>query len=211
MTSMLFQGERAMATDNKSLGRFILDGIPPAPRGVPQVEVSFDVNADGILNVTAKDKATNKTQSIRIEASSELNEEDIEKMRKDAEVHSDEDSKRRELADARNLSDQTLYTAEKAIKDNKDKIPEEIKKEVEEKIEEVKKTKDREEVATIKEKTEQLITAMQKIGEHIAKNEPAASDKKEEGSTEEKTDETVHDVEAEEKEEEKGDENESGK
>ncbi len=209
----VLQGERAMASDNKSLGRFILDGIPPAPRGVPQVEVSFDIDADGILNATAKDKVTNKTQSIRIEASSELKEEDIEKMRKDAEAHSDEDLKRRELAETRNLSDQAIYTAEKAIKDNSDKISEEVKKEVEEKIKEVKEIKEKDDVSVLKEKTEQLSTVMQKIGEDIAKNTSETSDQKQTDNTsQQKTEEKIHDVETEEekdKDENKDDDNKS--
>ncbi len=198
----VLQGERAMATDNKSLGRFILDGIPPAPRGVPQVEVSFDVDADGILNVTAKDKVTNKTQSIRIEASSELKEEDIEKMQKDAEAHSDEDQKRRELAEARNLSDQAIYTAEKAVKDNSDKISDEVKKEVEEKVKEVKEVKDKDDLSVLKEKTEQLSVTMQKIGEEVAKNTP---EQKQADDSSQKTEEKIHDVEAEDEKKEDND------
>lgn len=163
------QGERPMAQDNKSLGRFILDGIPPAPRGVPQVEVTFDVDANGILSVTAKDKATGKENSIRIEGSSGLSEEEIEKMKADAETHADEDKKKKEIVDAKNLADATIFTAEKAIKENKDKVTEETQKLVNEKIEEVKKVKEGNDLDVIKKATEELSTAMQKIGEDIQK------------------------------------------
>lgn len=165
----IVQGERAMAADNKSLGQFILDGIPPAPRGVPQVEVAFDVDANGILNVRAKDKTTGKEQSIRIEASSGLSDTDIEKMKNDAEAHSAEDQKKREAAENRNQADQMIYTAEKALKDNADKIPEEIKKGVEEKIAALKTVKETEDVAAVKTALEALSTEMQKIGEHMMK------------------------------------------
>lgn len=134
------QGERAMAGDNKSLGRFVLDGIPPAPRGLPQVEVTFDVDANGILAVKAKDKATNKEQSIRIEASSGLSDADIEKMRKDAEVNADSDKTKVELASVRNEAEQTVYAARKALTDlsaqagNKDKVPAELETVINEKL-----------------------------------------------------------------------------
>lgn len=189
----IVQGERAMAADNKSLGRFILDGVPPAPRGVPQIEVTLDVDANGILNVTAKDKATNKSQSIRIEASSELTEEDIERMQKDAEEHSGEDAKKKELVEARNLADQVLYTAEKALKDHVEKIPEDVKQNVEEKIKELKESRDSEEVTKIKTATEALSTEMQKIGEVMQQD---ASQSKTTGEA--AASDTVHDVEAEE-------------
>jgi molecular chaperone DnaK len=117
------QGERAMASDNKSLGKFVLDGIPPAPRGLPQVEVTFDVDANGILTVKAKDKATNKEQSIRIEGSSGLSDQDIERMRKDAESNAASDKQKVELAEARNTADQAVYTSRKALADNKGKVP----------------------------------------------------------------------------------------
>jgi molecular chaperone DnaK len=116
------QGERPMSADNKSLGRFVLDGIPPAPRGVPQVEVTFDVDSNGVLKVTAKDKATGKEQSIKIEASSGLTDADIERMQKDAEEHASEDAKKKELIDTRNIAEQMVYTAEKSLKDYSDKI-----------------------------------------------------------------------------------------
>jgi molecular chaperone DnaK len=183
----IVQGEREMATDNKSLGRFVLDGIPPAPRGMPQVEVSFDIDANGILNVKAKDKASGKEQSVKIEARSSLSKDDIEKMRKDAELHADEDKKKKELIETRNLADQLIYTAEKAVKDAGDKVSAEIKTGVETKITDLKKVKDGTDGAAIKAATEALSTEMQKIGTAMnAANQanqkpPEAEQKKDEG------------------------------
>jgi len=171
------QGERAMAADNKSLGRFILEGIPPAPRGMPQIEVSFDVDANGIVSVTAKDKTTGKTQSIRIEASSGLSEEEINKMTKEAEQNQEEDNKKRENAEARNLADQMIYTAEKSLKDNADKISDDIKKDVEDKVNNLKGVKDSGAAEEIKSATEALSQSMQKIGESIAKTGQTAENK----------------------------------
>jgi molecular chaperone DnaK len=149
------QGEREMAADNKSLGRFILSGIPPAPRGVPQVEVTFDVDANGILNVKAKDKATGKEQSIRIEASSGLSDEEIERMRKDAEMNADKDRAKKELIEARNIAETLIYSTEKAIKDVGEGVSEEEKKTVADKIEALKKVKDGEDKEAIKKATEE--------------------------------------------------------
>jgi len=161
----VLQGERPMATDNRSLGRFILDGIPPAPRGVPQIEVTFDVDVNGILTVTAKDKATNKTQSIRIEGSIGLSKEEIERMKKEAELYAQEDAKKRELVEVRNLADNLIYQSEKNLREAGEKIPPEIKKEIEEKIEDLKKIKDSDNIEEIKEKTTRLSQEIQKIGE----------------------------------------------
>ena len=158
------QGERAMAADNKSLGRFNLDGIPPAPRGTPQVEVSFDIDANGILTVKAKDKTTNKEQSIRIEGSSGLSEADIEKMRKDAEQNADADTKKRELVEAQNAADQVIYAAEKALREHGDKVSEDIKKNVQEKIDALKSARGGSDAAAIKSAAEALSTAMSTIG-----------------------------------------------
>ncbi len=167
------QGERAMAADNKSLGRFILDGIPPSPRGMPQVEVSFDVDANGILSVKAKDKATNKEQSIRIEARSGLSKEDIERMQKDAEAHATEDQKKRDVAEAKNIAEQMIYTAEKAIKDNGEKVSDEIKSGVQAKVAELKTAKDGGDIEAMKKATEALSTEMSKIGEAMSKANPS--------------------------------------
>lgn len=163
------QGERPMAADNKSLGRFILDGIPPAPRGMPQIEVSFDVDANGILSVTAKDKASGKTQSIRIEASSGLSKDEIEKMQKDAELHAEEDAKKKDAADVKNTADMMIFTAEKGLKDGGDKVPAEVKTSVEAKIAELKTAKEGSDLDAIKKATEALSTEMMKIGEAMQK------------------------------------------
>jgi len=171
----VLQGERPMAADNKTLGRFILDGIPPAPRGIPQVEVSFDIDANGILSVKAKDKATGKEQSIRIEASSGLSKDEIEKMKKDAEAHADEDKKKKDLIEVRNMADTLMYTTEKALRDAGDKVSADEKKPVEEKIEALKKVKDTEDVEAIKKATEELSTEAQKIGEKLYKAASASA------------------------------------
>jgi len=163
------QGERALSADNKSLGKFVLDGIPPAPRGVPQIEVTFDVDANGILNVKAVDKASGKEQSIRIEASSGLSDEDIEKMTKDAEDNEEADKKKTEMIEGKNIAEQTIYAAEKAITEAGDKATDEIKTPINEKIEELKKVKDGEELEAIKTATAALSTEMQKIYEAVQK------------------------------------------
>jgi molecular chaperone DnaK len=159
------QGERQMATDNKSLGRFILDGVPPAPRGMPQVEVTFDVDANGILNVTAKEKTSNKSQSIRIEAGSGLTDADIKRMQEDAEKYADEDKKKKEAVDIKNTAEMIMYSAEKSLKDAEGKIDEALKTEVQGKIDALKVVKDGGDVDAIKKATEELSSAMSKIGE----------------------------------------------
>ncbi len=167
----IVQGERAMAGDNKSLGRFILDGIPPAPRGMPQVEVTFDIDANGILSVKAKDKTTNKEQSIRIEASSGLSKEDIDKMQQDAAQHEADDKKKREVVEAKNFAEQLIYTSEKALKDAGDKIPAEIRAGVEGKVTDLKNVKDGQDLDIIKKNTEALSTEIQKIGQYMNQNQ----------------------------------------
>jgi molecular chaperone DnaK len=187
------QGERPLAADNKSLGRFILDGIPPAPRGVPQVEVTFDVDANGVLNVTAKDKTSGKVQSIRIEASSGLSDDDIKRMQQDAEAHADEDKKKMELIEVKNMADSMVHTAEKSLKDAGEKVPADIRKEIEDAMNDVKAARAGDNMDTIKKASETLSDKMMKIGEamktandNAAQAEPAATDtaseeKKEEG------------------------------
>ncbi len=160
----VLQGERPMAADNKSLGKFILDGIPPAPRGVPQIEVTFDIDANGIMKVTAQDKATGRSQHITITASSGLSDSEVEKMRKDAEAHAEEDRKRRELIEVRNNADNTVYAAEKAMREFGDKVPDYIKTEVEKKVADVKKAAEGDDVAVIRSETEALGQVIQKIG-----------------------------------------------
>jgi molecular chaperone DnaK len=161
----VLQGERPMAADNKSLGRFILDGIPPAPRGMPQVEVTFDIDANGILSVTAKDKASGKEQSIKITGSTGLSKEEVEKMTKEAEVHAQEDNEKKEKIEARNHADALIFTAEKALKDAGDKVPGEVKTEVEDKIKALKDILDSGNKEEIEAKTKELSDTMQKIGE----------------------------------------------
>ena len=158
------QGERPMAKDNKSLGRFILDGIPPAPRGIPQIEVTFDIDADGILNVSAKDKATGREQSITITASSGLSESEIEQMIKEAERYAEEDRKLRDLQEARNQADSTVYSAEKLLRDYGDRLPEDAKKRTQEKIDEVRKTMDSNDAARIRSATDDLMREVQQLG-----------------------------------------------
>lgn len=176
------QGERAMAGDNKSLGRFILDGIPPAPRGMPQIEVTFDVDANGILNVTAKDKATGKANSIKITASSGLSKEEVEKMKQEAAAHEAEDKTKKEGIEAKNSAEQLIYGSEKALKENKDKIPAELVTSIEEKINALKTAKDGNDTAAIKTASETLSAEISKIGEHMAKNAQAQPDQTPPGS-----------------------------
>lgn len=159
------QGERPMAADNKSLGRFILDGIPPAPRGMPQVEVTFDVDANGILQVKAKDKTSGKEQSIRIEASSGLTDEDIKRMQTEADAHAEEDKKKKELAEEKNLADTLVHTAEKSLRDAEGKIGDDIKSDVQAKIDAVKTARNGDDSSAIKAASEALSDAMMKIGE----------------------------------------------
>ena len=170
------QGERAMSADNKSLGKFMLDGIPPAPRGMPQVEVTFDIDASGILTVKAKEKTTGKEQSIRIEGSTGLSKADIEKMAADAEAHAADDAKRKELVEARNIADQAVYAGEKAIKEHGEKAGAEVVKEVQDKIDALKTARGSEDIGTIKTATESLSSALSKIGEAMAKQTSPPSD-----------------------------------
>jgi len=176
----VLQGEREMATDNRTLGRFVLDGIPPAPRGVPQIEVTFDIDANGILNVKAVDKATNKEQKITITASSGLSKEEIEKMQKDAEAHAEEDKKKREAIEIRNAAETLVYSSEKALKDAGDKVKQETGKEVTEKIEAVKEALKGDNNDKIKETADKLSETIQKVGQELygAQTGPENKDKK---------------------------------
>lgn len=168
----IVQGERAMATDNKSLGRFVLDGIPPAPRGIPQVEVTFDVDANGILNVKAKDKASGKENTIRIEASTGLSKDDIERMKKEAEAHEGEDKKKKELIEVRNTADQAIYTAEKSLRENKDKLSAELVAAVETAMGALRLSKDKDDMDVIKTDTDALSMELAKVHDEISKANP---------------------------------------
>ncbi len=161
----VLQGERPMAVDNKTLGRFILDGIPPAPRGVPQVEVTFDIDTNGILNVTAKDKASGKEQSIKITGSTGLSKEEVEKMTKEAELHAKEDEEKKGKIEARNHADALIFTAEKSLKDGGDKVDPAVKTEVEEKMKALKDILDSGSKEELETKTKELSESLQKIGE----------------------------------------------
>ena len=169
VTIRVFQGEREMAADNKMLGQFDLVGLPSAPRGVPQVEVTFDIDANGIVNVTAKDKATNKEQQIRIQASGGLSDADIEKMVKDAELHAAEDKQRRELVDAKNQAESMIHTAEKSLADHGDKVAEADKSTIESAVAALKSALEGEDVEAIKARTNELVQASMKLGEAMYK------------------------------------------
>ncbi len=172
----VLQGERPMAKDNRSLGKFILDGLAPAPRGLPQIEVKFDIDASGILTVVATDKATGKTQSIKVQGSIGLSKEDIEKMKKEAEINAVEDQKKKELIEVRNMADNLVYASEKSIKDNEDKITPELKSEIQAKVEDLKKIKDSDNINDIRTKSEELSAVLQKIGEQVYKQQPAGGE-----------------------------------
>ncbi|TET51371.1 MAG: molecular chaperone DnaK, partial [Dehalococcoidia bacterium] len=163
----VLQGERPMAADNRTLGRFMLDGVLPAPRGVPQIEVTFDIDANGILNVSARDKGTGKEQKITITASSGLSKEEVEKMRREAEQHSAEDAKRREEIEVRNSADSLAYTAEKTLRDYGDKIPADVKQEIDTKIAGVKSALQGQDIESIRSAVQELSQAMQKVGASV--------------------------------------------
>ncbi len=186
VTIRIAQGERPLFKDNKLLGQFDLDGIPPAPRGVPQIEVTFDIDANGILNVTAKDKATGKVQSISITGSSGITKEEKERMVNDAEKHAAEDMRKKELIEAKHMADSLVYSTEKALRDAGDKITTDVKKEVEEKIEAVNKLKDSDDKESIQKATQELSQVSQKIGEAMYKAQEAQK------TEEPKAEETSH-------------------
>jgi molecular chaperone DnaK len=173
VTIRVFQGEREMASDNKLLGQFDLVGIPPAPRGMPQVEVTFDIDANGIVNVTAKDKATNKEQQIRIQASGGLSDADIDKMVKDAEVHAAEDKKRRELVDAKNQGEAMVHSAEKSVAEYGDKVSSADKSAIEAAVVALKSALEGDDVEAIKARTNDLVQASMKLGEAMYKAQGA--------------------------------------
>jgi molecular chaperone DnaK len=209
VTIRVFQGEREMAADNKLLGQFDLVGIPPAARGMPQIEVTFDIDANGIVNVSAKDKSTGKEQQIRIQASGGLSDDEIERMVKEAEENAEEDKKKRESVDTKNQADSLINETEKNLKEHSDKVPEEDKNKITVDIEELKKVKDGDDMEAIKAKTEALVQSSMKLGEAIYKQDPQAGAPQPDPSGEEpssdKKDEKVVDAEFEEVEEDKKD------
>jgi len=198
------QGEREMANDNKSLGRFVLDGIAPSPRGVPQIEVSFDIDANGILHVTAKDKGTGKEQKITIQGSSGLTDDEINQMKKEAEEHADTDKEKKESVEARNNAESLVYQAEKTMKENEDKLEDDLKKEINEQVGELKELLKKEDASAedLKKKTEEATAIIQKMGEAIYKEAGDAkkdeedvkvTDKNEEAGEEAKEDDKKED------------------
>ena len=209
VTIRVFQGEREMAADNKLLGQFDLVGIPPAARGMPQIEVTFDIDANGIVNVSAKDKSTGKEQQIRIQASGGLSDDEIERMVKEAEENAEEDKKKRESVDTKNQADSLINETEKNLKEHGDKVPEEDKNKITADIEELKKVKDGDDMEAIKAKTEALVQSSMKLGEAIYKQDPQAGAPQPDPSGEEpssdKKDEKVVDAEFEEVAEDKKD------
>ncbi len=195
----VFQGEREFTRDNKSLGNFELTGIAPAPRGIPQIEVTFDIDANGIVHVSAKDKGTGKEQSMTITGGSSLSEEEIERMVKDAEAHAAEDKKRREEAEVKNAAEQLAYSTEKLVKDNEDKLPEEVKKEVQEDIDALKSALNGDDLDKVKAAQEKLMTSSQKLGEAIYSAKPQEEAAGESASSEDVVDAEVVDEDDEDK------------
>lgn len=191
----VLQGERSMSQDNKSLGQFILDGITPAPRGVPQIEVTFDIDSNGILSVSAKDKSTGKSQSIRIEGSCGISDEEVERMKKEAEEYKEADKKKEELIDIRNQSDQLIYSAEKMLTDSKDKMDDGEKERIQTAVKELKDKQKEDSAENIKEKLEALSKVLQEVGKHIHEKAEAEQKKKEGSTEEEKVEEKENDSE----------------
>ena len=191
----VLQGERPMAADNKSLGRFILSGIPPAPRGVPQIEVSFDIDANGILNVKAKDKATGKEQSIQITGSTGLSDDEVKTMTQEAEKFAEEDKKKKEAAEVKNTADNLCHTAEKTLIDLKEKVTNEIKKEIEEKVKNLKELSTKDDLEGTKKATEELSASLQKIGQEMYQESEKGKAKSEKPKEEKKGGEKVEDKE----------------
>lgn len=194
----ILQGERPMAQDNRSLGRFILDGIPPAPRGVPQIEVTFDIDANGILSVTAKDKATGKSQSIRIEGSIGLSKEEIERMKREAEMFYEEDKKKKELVEAKNQLDNLIYVTEKTLKETGEKVSPEIKSKIEEKLKEVKSLKESQDINEIRKKMDELNQLLSQYSQELYKQGPSSGNESQAQGDQEKREGDVKDADYEE-------------
>ena len=187
----VLQGEREMADGNKTLGRFILSGIPPAPRGVPQVEVKFDIDANGILNVSATEKGTGKSQNITIQGSTGLSDEEVDRMKKEAEEHAESDKKRKEMVEHQNMANTMIHTAESMLKDAGEKITDDDRKEVEAKIEALKDVKDGDDHEAIKKAADELTDAAQKVGAKLYQQEQAAGGEAGGEGGEEKKDEPI--------------------
>jgi molecular chaperone DnaK len=200
VTIRVFQGEREMAADNKVLGQFDLVGLPPAPRGVPQIEVTFDIDANGIVNVSAKDKGTGKEQQIRIQASGGLSDADIDQMVKDAEAHADEDKKRKELVEAKNQGESLVHSTEKSLADYGDKVSEDDKSAIESALGDLKAALEGEDLEDIKAKTQALAEASMKLGEAMYQQAQADAESNAEGgdADAEKADDDVVDADFEE-------------
>lgn len=179
----VLQGEREMATDNKLLGEFELVGIPPAPRGMPQIEVTFDIDANGIVTVSAKDKSTGKEQQITIRSSGGLSDDEIEKMVKEAELHAQRDQERKALIDIRNSADTTIYSIEKSLDEYRDKIPAEVAKEIETAVADLRDAMQKENIDEIKAKLDAANKAVSKIGQHMSGGSGGAASGGSEGST----------------------------
>jgi molecular chaperone DnaK len=190
----VLQGEREFARDNRSQGRFNLDGIPPAPRGVPQIEVTFDIDANGILNVKAQDKATGREQSITITASSTLGKDEVERLVKEAETHAAEDRSKREEVELRNQADQMVYQAEKVLKENEERIPADVKSEVESKMEALKTAAKGGDTPALRKAMDEFNEALQKVGQHIYQAAGATSGGGQQPGGEEKPQEDVVDA-----------------
>ncbi len=182
VTVKVYQGERPMAADNRLLAMFNLEGIPPAPRGVPQIEVTFDIDHNGILHVSAKDLGTGKEQKVRIEASSGLSQADVERMRKDAESHAEDDKRKRELIDARNQADQMIYQMEKLLKDNADKLSDADRGPVQAAVAKVKEVMAKDDAAAIRRAVEELQTASHAMAQHLYQRQPSGGSRPEQAS-----------------------------
>ncbi|MQG84405.1 MAG: molecular chaperone DnaK, partial [SAR202 cluster bacterium] len=187
----VLQGERSMATENNSIGKFVLDGILPAPRGIPQIEVTFDLDANGILNVSAKDKGTGKEQKITITASSGLSQEDVEKLVQEAEANADDDRKKKESVETRNLADNLIYTTEKTLAENSDKVPEELKTQIESKVATLKEALESNDDESIKSSLDDLQQTLQELGNAVYSQESENPNNETEEGTKSDDDETV--------------------
>ena len=190
----IVQGERKFAKDNKSLGQFHLDGIPPAPRGTPQIEVTFDIDTNGILNVSAKDKATGKEQSIRIEASSGLSDDEVEKMKRDAEEHEKEDSAKKDIIETKNNAENLVYQTEKQLEENKDKLSKDDVNDIKSKLDDLKKANESDDIEKIKKSVEDLNSSWQKVSQQMYQQAQNQQDSQAEPGNDKKGNDDVQDA-----------------